>query len=182
MKIKKIVDICRKEGYVKLFTDESGVQWLGCNQALFPLFGMPKLDGDTFFTVFDFTPKQKEETVFNSCPLSDDFYTGDFCPNGEWLCEELSPCLPYGSRILVPFRSMLGIGFVDSKLLDPLSDERHDLEIYERMSKVGDRYYAVKFGMCLRAVILPFNAVSKVFVDNIEEILTLCKDALGEDD
>ena len=179
MKIKKIVDICRREGFIKIFTDESGVQWLGCAEALYPIYDAPKFNADEFFTVFDFTEKQKAETVFNSCPLSDDLCTDDMCIN-EWLCEELSPNIPFGSRLLIPLRSDYGIGFIDSKFLDPFSDEKHSLEIFERISGKGDRYYAVKVGMCLRAIITPFNAINKPFVDNIEEIYRLCKDTLDK--
>ena len=52
------------------------------------------------------------------------------------------------------------------------------MEIYERVSKKGERYFAVKIGMCVRAIVAPFNAINKSFVDNISTIHSLCREAL----
>lgn len=177
MKIKKIVDICRREGVAKIYDDEKGVQWLSCGFACYPLYEVPELSEDEFFTIFDFTPKQRENTVFGHTEFPSSLSTLDVYPN-ESLCEELSPNIPFGSRLLIPYSTASGIKFLDSEYLAPFADERNNIEIYERISKQGDPYFAVKVGMCLRAIITPFNAVNKSFVDNIENIYSLCRSAL----
>ena len=52
------------------------------------------------------------------------------------------------------------------------------MEIYERVSKKGEHYFVVKIGMCVRAIVTPFNAINKSFVDNISTIHALCREAL----
>ena len=94
------------------------------------------------------------------------------------LCEKLSPDIPFKSSLLVPFNNTNGIKFLDSEYLAPFAGETSMIEVYERESASGEHYFAVKIGMCLRAIIMPFNAVNKSFVDNIAKIYSLCKNAL----
>ena len=176
MKIKKIVDMCRREGTVKIMIDENGVQWLSNSYACYPLYEVPELSKDEFFTVFDFSAKQREDTVFARAEFPSSLSTKDFFP-GELLCEKLSPNMPFGSKLLIPFKTTSGIKFLDSEYLAPLADET-EIEVYVREPAKGEPYFAVKIGMCLRAIIMPFNAVNKSFVDNIAKIYSLCKDAL----
>lgn len=176
MKIKKIVDICRREGVARIYDDEKEVQWLSCGYACYPLYEVPELSEDEFFTVFDFSVKQREETIFERAEFPLYLSTKDFFP-GELLCEKLSPNIPFGSKLLIPFKTTSGIKFLDSEYLAPLADET-EIEVYVREPANGEPYFAVKVGMCLRAIIMPFNAINKSFVDNIAKIYSLCKNAL----
>ena len=181
MKIKKTVDICRREGLARIYKGANGTQWLSCGYACYPLYEIPELSEDEFFTIFDLSPKQREETLFeraeNPLPLSTlDFY------EDEEICERLSPNIPFGSKLLIPFSTLSGIKFLDSEYLAPLADEIKSIEVYERTPKNGEPYFAVKVGMSLRALIMPFNAVNKPFVDNIEKIYFLCQRALSKKD
>lgn len=178
MKIKKIVDICRREGVARIYDDAKEVQWLSCGFACYPLYEVPKLSKDEFFTIFDFTPKQRENTVFGHAEFPSSLSTLDSY-QGERICEKLSPNIPFGSRLLIPLSTDSGIKFLDSEYLAPFADESNDIEIYERVSGKGEPYFAVKVGMSLRAIITPFNAVNKSFVDNIEKIYSLCRSALN---
>ncbi|MBR2335824.1 MAG: hypothetical protein IKA62_06350 [Clostridia bacterium] len=177
MKIKKIVDMCRREGTVKIFVDESGVQWLGNGYACYPLYDIPTLTEDEFYTIFDFTPKQRNETVFTRSPFPDSLCNDDIHPTDQH-CDRLSQYIPFGSRLLIPFSTAVGIKFLDDEYLAPLVGETDKVEVFERTSKNGESYFAVKVGMTLRAIIMPFNAINKSFVDNIGEIYSLCKNAL----
>lgn len=177
MKIKKVVDICRREGVARIYDDENGTQWLSCGYACYPLYDVPKLSEDEFFTTFDFTPKQRGDTVFARVTFPSNLSTSDAYPC-EDLCEKLSPNIPFGSRLLIPFNTTSGIKFLDSEYLAPFTGETNEIEVYERVSATGEHYFAVKIGMCLRAIIMPFNAINRSFVDNIAKIYSLCKNAL----
>ena len=177
MKIKKIVDICRREGVARIYEDANDTQWLSCGFACYPLYEVPELSEDEFFTIFDFSDKQRNETIFERAEFPAFLNTFDTTP-GELLCEKLSPNIPFGSRLLIPFKTVSGIKFLDSEYLAPFAGETNKIEVYERASAKGEPYFAVKIGMCLRAIIMPFNAVNKSFVDNIAEIYSLCKNAL----
>lgn len=175
MKIKKVVDICRREGVARIYEDASGTQWLSCGYACYPLYEVPELSEDEFFTIFDFTEKQRNETIFERAEFPANFSTSDFFAS-DLLCEKLTPNIPFGSRLLIPFCAVGGIKFLDSEYLVPFAGE--SIEVYERIPEKGEPYFVVKVGMCLRAIIMPFNAVNKTFVDNIEKIYSLCKNAL----
>ena len=177
MKIKKIVDMCRREGTVKIMIDENGVQWLSNGYACYPLYDVPTLTEDEFYTIFDFSPKQRNETVFTRTTFPDSICNDDNHPTDQY-CDRLSQYIPFGSRLLIPFSNASGIKFIDDEYLAPLVGESDKVEVYERTSKHGDSYFAVKVGMTLRAIIMPFNAINKSFVDNIGEIYSLCKNAL----
>lgn len=179
MKIKKTVDICRHEGVARIYNGAREMQWLSCGYACYPLYEIPELSEEEFFTIFDFTPKQREEMVFERADLPLSISTQDFYGNEE-LCERLSPNIPFGSKLLIPFSTLSGIKFLDSEYLSPLADEVKSIEVYERTPKSGETYFAVKVGMSLRAIIMPFNAINKSFVDNIEKIYFLCQKALSE--
>ena len=177
MKIKKIVDICRREGVARIYDDANEIQWLSCGYACYPLYEVPELSEDEFFTIFDFSAKQREDTVFARTAFPSSLSTSDFTET-EILCEKLTPNIPFESRLLIPFKTIGGIKFLDSEYLAPFADENAQIEIYERVSAKGEPYFAVKIGMCLRAIIMPFNAINKSFVDNIEKIYSLCRSAL----
>ena len=177
MKIKKVVDICRREGVARIYEDANETQWLSCGYACYPLYEVPELSEDEFFTIFDFSAKQRNETIFERTAFPSSLSTSDFTET-EILCEKLTPNIPFGSKLLIPFKTVGGIKFLDSEYLAPFADESNDIEIYERVSEKGEPYFAVKIGMCLRAIITPFNAVNKSFVDNIEKIYYLCRRAL----
>ena len=181
MKIKKVVDICRREGVARIYEGANDTQWLSCGYACYPLYEVPELSEDEFFTIFDFTEKQRNETIFERSAFPSHLSTSDFIPSDQ-LCEQLSPNIPFGSRLLIPFSTASGIKFLDSEYLAPFAGEINNIEVYERISKNGDPYFVVKIGMCLRAIIMPFNAVNKVFVDNIEKIYSLCRRALYNKD
>lgn len=179
MKIKRIVDICRREGVARIY-DANDTQWLSCGYACYPLYEVPKLSEDEFFTIFDFTPKQRNNTVFAHTTFPSSLSTSDVI-SGEELCEKLSPNIPFGSRLLIPFKTTSGIKFLDSEYLAPFAGENNDIEVYERTFANGEPYFAVKVGMCLRAIIMPF-AVNKSFVDNIAKIYSLCQIALHNEE
>lgn len=181
MKIKKIVDICRHEGVARISKGSNGTQWLSCGYACYPLYEIPELSEEEFFTIFDFSPKQREDTLFERTEFPMYLSTRDFYEDEE-LCERLSPNIPFGSKLLIPFSTLSGIKFLDSEYLAPLADEIKNIEVYERTPKNGEPYFAVKVGMSLRALIMPFNAVNKPFVDNIEKIYFLCQRALSKKD
>lgn len=181
MKIKKIVDMCRREGVVKIYDGEDDTQWISNGYACYPLYDVPELSEDEFFTVFDFSAKQRDETIFQRADLPESVSFNDVDAT-ERLCEKLTPSIPYGSRLLIPYETVRGIKFLDAEYLDPLIGESGASEVFERVNKKGEPYFAIKVGMCLRAIVTPFNAVNRSFVDNIEKIYSLCRASLDKED
>ena len=181
MKIKKIVDMCRREGVVRIYDGEGSTQWISNGYACYPLYDVPELSEDEFFTVFDFSAKQRDETVFQRTTLPESLSFKDF-DTTDRRCEKLSPSIPYGSRILIPYKTVRGIKFLDSEFLAPLIGESGESEVFERLNDKGEPYFAIKAGMCLRAIVMPFNALNRSFVENIEQIYSLCRASLDKED
>lgn len=69
MKIKTLAALCKKAGVLYLhdrITDDGEVaeQWLGTGGAIFPLHGLPYMQENNLFTLFDITDKQQEKIYF----------------------------------------------------------------------------------------------------------------------
>jgi len=177
MKIKKIVDLCRRNGVAQIYKDKTDTQWLGDGYALYPLYGIPKLNEDEFFTTFDFTAKQRNKMLFAERKFPEVYCSSDFCADEE-RCQEHTLKIPFGSRLLIPYTTRDGIKFLDSAYVAPFEGEDSEIEVYERKSESGEMYFAIKVGMILRAIVMPFNAINESFVDKIKEIYLLCEVSL----
>lgn len=63
MKIRKIIDICKKNGNIIIF--ESGKeQWISDGAAVFPMFNLPQFDEDSLCRTYDITDKQAAKIHF----------------------------------------------------------------------------------------------------------------------
>ena len=64
MKIKKIAQLCKQEGWAELvnYTDRSGCvqQWITDGRALYPVEGMPHLRAENLPSLLELNDKQKE--------------------------------------------------------------------------------------------------------------------------
>ena len=83
MKIKKIVDLCKKRGYFYLFTTEGGEQWLSDGVGAYPLGDVPSLDEDTLCVLFDIPEKAREKMVFRVQQAPSGFCFDDVVPGEE---------------------------------------------------------------------------------------------------
>ena len=172
MKIKKIVDLCKKRGYFYLFTPEGGEQWLSDGVGAYPLGDVPRLDEDTLCALFDIPDKAREKMVFrvDVPPLS--FCFDDVMP-GEVLCEQGALLLGEGKHGVIPYKTQQGIQFIDRTHMEPL-EGCGQLEVYERTSTAGTTYFAVKRGLTLVAVILPYDIINEPFVESLRTLAELC--------
>ena len=93
------------------------------------------------------------------------------------LCDEYPLVFGEGKDGVIPYRTSQGIQFIAKKYMAPLEDCDR-VEVYERISKVGKTYFAVKRGCLLVALIMPYDIISEPFVKDIENLAALCKVAL----
>ena len=69
-----------------------------------------------------------------------------------------------------------GIKFMDKRYMAAVEDEGEtNLEVYERFTKEGFMYFAVKVGLQLVAIIFPISVVTKSFVDTLHEVYVRSK-------
>lgn len=182
MIIKHVISLCKRDRRMMLYDDHSGasaVQWLGAAGAIYPLQHMPQLDENNIFTAFDITTKQADKIIFlrAALPTTVDFRDVVECEN---TLETADIEIGSGGTLLLPLHTSQGIRFIDKAYLRPLADCDEDmLMFYERQTKDGDLYIAVKVGMILAAVITPLDVVNEKFVEKLREITKDCAIALS---
>ena len=172
MKIKKIVDLCKKRGYFYLFTPDGGEQWLSDGKGAYPLGDAPTLDEDRICVLFDIPNKAREKMVFRVDAPPTSLCFDDVMP-GEVLCEQGALLLGEGKHGVIPYKTQQGIQFIDRTHMEPL-EGCGQLEVYERTSTAGTTYFAVKRGLTLVAVILPYDIINEPFVESLRTLAELC--------
>lgn len=177
MKIKKIIDLCKKRGIFRLYAGES-VQWISDGCALYPLYNLPEFDEETLYRVFDITEKQQDKISFRyELHLPSTICIDDYM-QGEALCEKGTMVIGGGGKNIIPFKTSQGVLFIDEKYLAPLEDTRDYIEVYERTGEDGRIYFAVKSGFLLLAIVLPYDAIDELFVNGLKELSKQCEVAL----
>lgn len=64
MKIRKIIDICKRSGHIFLF-DTEREQWISDGCAVFPMFNLPRFDENSLYKTYDITDKQANKIIFH---------------------------------------------------------------------------------------------------------------------
>ena len=177
MKIKKIIDLCKKRGIFRLYAGGS-VQWISDGCALYPLYNLPEFVEETLYRVFDITEKQQDKISFRyELHLPSTICNDDYM-QGEALCEKGTMVIGAGGKSIIPFKTSQGVLFIDEKYLAPLEDTRDYIEVYERTGEGGRIYFAVKSGFMLLAIVLPYDAINELFVNGLKELSQQCEIAL----
>ena len=176
MKLKKIIDLCKKRGRFYLFTPEGGEQWISDGFGCYPLGDVPILDEDTLCAIFDIPDKERKKMVFRKGVVPAALCFDDIA-DGEVLCEQGPLVLGEGKNGVIPYKTSQGIQFIDSKHMAPLED-CGTLEVYERIKPDGGVYFAVKRGLSLTALILPYALINEPFVESLKDLAALCEVAL----
>ena len=169
MKIKTIEALCKARGTIYL-ADAEGVQWISDGVAVYPLYGMPRLDESNIFTMFDIPEEKRGKYMFDdsgriarTVNLSDN-------ADGEQQVQQSDILLYSGGCMLVPVKTSKGIVYINKRHLAPFSDSENGVVLYERILPDGTVYIAVKTGFFLAGVISPVNVINKDFADELTDI------------
>ena len=171
MEIKKIINLCKKSGQLGIYENE-GTQWITDGYALYPLYSLPLFDEESICVAYDISAKKAEKMhiTFNlSLPSMFD-YRNDV--EAETQCKRGSPLF----NGLVPLTTSHGIEFIQGKYLTPFADaDDNMIFIYERTTETGGTYFAVKDGLMLVGIILPYDCINEDFVNNIKTLYEQCE-------
>lgn len=141
MKVKTLAALCRKNKAFCLYdrvtaSGEVSGQWLGDGRAVYPIAGLPYLEEESIYTLFDITDKQQSKILFRHEPLPGGINFEDVDPDEQPLDrEKLS--LAVDGKILEPLQTRRGVVFIDATYLSPLADAADMLELYERHTEAG---------------------------------------------
>ena len=159
MKIKKIAQLCKQEGWAELvnYTDRSGCvqQWITDGRALYPVEGLPNLRAENLPSLLELNDKQKDAMRIREreAPPSICFLdTAD----GEKTAVRQSVSVNYMGRELMPLVVPgVGVRWADRALLAPILAEYKSVELTLRAPAGCRELIAVKAGFMLVGLIAP---------------------------
>lgn len=176
MKIKKVIDICKGAGHVRLY-DGKNEQWISDDYTYYPLYGMPKLDKETLCFTYDIAETQAEKIHFQHDKDLPEFV--DECVRKTFIgskpVTQGQIRLIFNNRTLIPFILAYSIAFVDEKYFQPFADIDGDLvNVYEYVYE-GIKCFAVYSGMILIGIIAAYDVIKDRFVSQLGEMYSRCK-------
>ena len=171
MKFKKIVSICKSHKRMVLYEDKE-IQWLSDRCAAYPLFEMPEFTETGLQRICDITDKQWENIIFDHSEMPEGFNFGD-ADECESLCEIGGMAVAYKGRMITPVHTEEGILFIDGRYMEPFSDTP-ERELYLRETKTGIKYFAVKLGMLIYGIIMPYNDINEEFTAQLKKVYESC--------
>ncbi len=176
MKVRKVVDLCKRNRIIHLYDDED-VQWISDGAALYPLWGMPTFDEMTIKNSYDFTEKQWSEMLFTRNSGLPSGYETEDLPNHERRAERMPLWIRYAGVSAVPYIVSTGVAWMDSAYLTPFGTEER-LEVWERRTEDGSLYFAVKIGLELVAIVLPCLFPGEEITHHLDLLAGLCRRSL----
>lgn len=174
MKIKKIINLCKSSRSLTIYTDlATDMQWLSDGQALFPLYGLPLFDIDSFCNTYDINDNLKSKMnmrILEELPAGFDFNDSN---NFETEVEKMPMSLNYADFNVLALKTETGIKFIERKYLSLFSDYcNSDLTIFERTGNAGHDYIVVKNGFNIIGIILPVELLNRSFLDEAKTFVT----------
>lgn len=167
MKHKKIVQLCKSNKNLQLFgIGIDIVQWLGDGKAVYPMFDLPLYSCDSLCRSYDITDKQAESITMEHHGTLPTEYCFDDTDKTERIAARAPISIIYAGTVLVPIQTETGIQCIQEKYLEPFADYK-DIEIYKRGT--GDGYFAVKNGLILIGIILPYP-ISEQLANEVRKI------------
>lgn len=172
MKIKHITALCKREQIVYLYDGSDGQQYVGDGAAIYPLYGLPRLDEKSILTVLDVPDDKRPEWEVRRRTLEVNAEDAD--PEEEPVgMEYRGLALVVDGDSIAPLKTSRGMVFIRTKYMSPLMDHR-GLTFFMRTTYQQDPCIAVKEGFLLRALIMPREVVNDEFLQKIEAFRLDC--------
>lgn len=182
MKIQRIVNICKKSGFIYVFEDVEGTQWIGDGGSLYPMYGFPRFDQDSFCKTYDINTTQQNKIIFRYERGMPSQINCSDAVEGETQTGRIGEAdIAISGRTYTPCMTQKGISFFNREYLRPLSDEPASLDIYERTTPDGKTYFAIKTGFMLKAVVIPTRIITKEFVQGLKALAVYCEETFNRD-
>lgn len=178
MKIKQIEKILKAKKTIYI-SEANGAQWLSDGAAFYPVYNLPKLTEENIFVLFDI-PEDKRDKFRFKTPQLPTFLNFEDSDENEQMIDRSDFSLFVNGRLLEPLKTSRGIVFIKPRYLMPI-DADEGFALYERISEYGRPYIVVKRGFILQAVIYPENIIDDKFVESLETLLRLSRDALSNE-
>ncbi len=174
MKIKNIIQLCKKAGQLILYSDPiRNIQWLSDGIAIYPLQGCPIFDEDSFCNTYEINDTQRKKIAFRidePLPLTFNFNDAD---DYETETEKMPLAVTYSTYDTVAFKTQYGVEFINKAHMQPFSDyPGRDISITLRTNEYGQAYFTVKNGFMLIGIIQPLKIIDKAFLSELKAFKT----------
>lgn len=156
MRFNKILTLCKKKQRVHLITDnENNVQYLSDTAAMYPLYGLPKMNIENIQNLMGLSDKQRDCWIFTESDTIENVFSDDTFVGEEHL-EPLPVSIDVAGSKLLTYTSSLGLIMIQKQYLEALSCAG-DVELYLRIyGKDGIKYVIVaKSGLVNYGAIMP---------------------------
>ncbi len=174
MKIKKIIALIKDSKCLSIFEGKD-CQWLSDGYALYPVFKDFEITPEMLCDIHDLNI---EKMAIHNKVLPTVFNYADIAENENQLYKSNIEIVYHGKHF-IGYETSEGISFVEKRYFAPFTDlDETYLNVYERYTKDGMMYFAVKNGMNLVGIILPKNIITKKFVEDFNSMSTACTIAL----
>ena len=181
MKIKSIISICNAEKGVDIYgVGEKFEQFFSCNNAMYLMVGLPKLDEAAAYMLFGIPVDKRDKfevSIAEGYPHRFDLYSS--------VEGEVEAARGGGVKIKAfggeyePIGTSQGAVFIATKYLAPFDDLKNGIRLYERIDKHGKIYFAVKEGFMLVGIIRPEPIIDEWLCNSLSKLSELVKVANG---
>lgn len=132
MKFGKILSLCKKTQRVHLLNDSNNnTQYLSDNCAMYPLYGLPKMNMENIQNLMGLTDKQRDSWIFFESDSVESVYVDDTF-SGEERIEPLPISIDITGSKLFTYKSSIGLIMIQKQYLDALSCTG-DVELFLRI-------------------------------------------------
>ena len=155
MNLQAIKRACNEAGGYTLITDQDGQQWIGNGAAFWPVEGITLTEG-AIPVVFDFSKRQREETMVRAAEYTDPRMTIEPMAD-EWAMEEMADVLDHG-RVFKILRGPGGLVMIDSAWIKPAQKKGADLRYFLRAVPGRQPLVAIYADMLCGGIVMPMEA------------------------
>lgn len=168
MQMKKAIETLVKEKYITILdaqgTGASVPQWVSGGGVAYPLEGLPPMTPEILRAAYDIPIGCR----IDSKPLESALCFADIADGEEPLTPEKLQLQP-GDEAVSSYETPDGTLFLCRKYLKPVLDGSQ-VGIYMRRTADGQIYGAVKDGMKLTALVMPYRCVTPEWIGELESV------------
>lgn len=175
MRITKIIGLIKKSKKL-MFFEGKDCDWLSDGEAgIYPAFNVKDVSIGLICDMYDL---DASKFIIRNNVLPTAYNYADNCENEKQITKSVIEIV-HRSKHLVAYATSEGIAFIEKRYFAPFTDmDEAYLRVFERYTKDGDLYFAVKNGFELVGILLPAKVITKEFVEDIEAMSKACRLAL----
>lgn len=160
MKFNALVQLCKSSKQIVVYNeDQSGAQWISDGRAIYPLYNFPKLTRENIFRIMDVPEDKQDKFFYREGSLPKDVFSFEDMDPTENALETGKVGIETRGILFIPLKTQNGISFINYKHLSPFSDADNGYQLFERISKNGIIYIAVKIGFMLAGIVIPYTEI-----------------------